>query len=116
MIKKDYEVSMHEDRSVYGVEWDINVPGNTKPVVVAQDVFGEVEEYMQLLVYPSTDKDGEVENAISVRFNKDGSIAGVVVPDGISVCSWDEPTTSAWLKARDGDSSLVAAKEVNIYC
>jgi hypothetical protein len=94
---------MHDDRSVYGAEWDINVPGNTNPVVVAQDVFGEVEEYMQLLVYPSTDKDGETENAVSVRLNKDGSIAGVVVPDGTPVCSWEDTTTSSdWLKARDG--------------
>jgi len=112
MIKKDYEVSMHEDRSVYGVEWDINVPRNTKPVIVAQDVFGEVEEYMQLLVYPSTDQDGETENALSVRFNPDGSMAGVVVPDGIPVCSWDEPTSSDWLNARDGDASSVVAKQV----
>ena len=104
MIKKNYEVSMHEDRSVYGVEWDINVPENENPVIVAQDVFGEVEEHMQLLIYPPTDTEGEVENAVSVRFNKDGRFAGVVVPEDVSVSSWDEPTVSDWLKARDGES------------
>lgn len=105
MIKKDYEVSMHEDRSVYGVEWDISMPGNTNPVIVAQDVFGEIEEHMQLLIYPPTDEEGDVENAVSIRFNKNGSFAGIVVPDGVSVSSWDETTVSDWLKARDGESA-----------
>ncbi len=104
MIKQGYEVSIYENRSVYGVEWDINVPENESPVIVAQDVFGEVEERMQLLIYPPTDTEGEVENAVSVRFNNDGTIAEVVVPDGISVASWDEPTLSDWMKARDGES------------
>ena len=103
MIKKDYEVSMHEDRSVYGVEWDINVPENENPVIVAQDVFGEVEVHMQLLVYPPTDEEGDVENAVSVRFNQNGSFAGVVIPDGVTAGSWDETTVSDWLKARDGE-------------
>ena len=103
MIKKNYEVSMHEDRSVYGVEWDISMPGNTNPVIVAQDVFGEVEEHMQLLIYPPTDEEGDVENAVSIRFNKNGSFAGIVIPDGVSASSWDETTVSDWLIARDGE-------------
>lgn len=102
MIKQGYEVSLHEDRSVYGVEWDIGVPDNDNPVVVAQDVFGEVEEHMQLLIYQPTDEEGEVEKAISVRFNKDGGFAGVVVPEGVPVCSWEETTVSDWLERRDG--------------
>ena len=110
MIKKDYEVSMHEDRSVYGVEWDISVPENNNPVIVAQDVFGEVEEHMQLLIYPPTDVEGEVENAISVRFNKDGSFAGTVMPNGVSSTSWDETTVSDWLKTRDGATASESKK------
>ncbi|VGO21917.1 hypothetical protein [Pontiella sulfatireligans] len=50
MNKKGYEVLFHEDRSVYGVELDISVPGNPDPVLVVQDVFGEAEESMQMLV------------------------------------------------------------------
>ena len=111
MIKKDYEVFMHEDRSVYGVEWDISIPGNTNPVIVAQDVFGEIEEHMQLLIYPPTDEEGDVENSVSVRFNKNGSFAGVVMPDGVSASSWDETTVSDWLKARDGDSGSEDKKQ-----
>jgi len=102
MIKQGYEISLHEERSVYGLELDIYVPENNNPVVVAQDVFGEREEHMQLLVYPPSDEEGDVENAVSVRFNKNGSFAGVVVPDGLSVVDWNESSVSDWMKARDG--------------
>ena len=86
----------------YGVELDISVPQNENPVVVAQDVYGEKQELMQLLVYPVTDEEGEVENAVSVRVAPDGSIVGVVVPDGIPVGSWEESSVSEWMEARDG--------------
>ena len=102
MIKEGYEVTMHDDRSIYGVEWDISVPQNKNPVVVAQDVYGEKKELMQLLVYPATDEVGEVENAVSVRIAPDGSIAGVVVPDGIPVGNWEESSVSNWMESRDG--------------
>lgn len=44
MNKKGYEAKLCADRSIYGVELDIRVPGNDNPVVVAQDVYGEKEE------------------------------------------------------------------------
>jgi len=102
MTKQDYTVTLHDDRSNYGVELDINVPQNDNPVVVAQDVYGEKQERMQLLVYPATAEEGEVENAVSVRVAPDGSIAGVVVPDGIPVGSWEESSVSVWMEKRDG--------------
>lgn len=102
MTKQDYTVTLHDDRSCYGVELDISVPQNDNPVVVAQDVYGEKQELMQLLVYPATDEEGEVEAAVSIRFNNDGSIAGVVVPDGIPVSGWEESAVSEWMEARDG--------------
>jgi len=61
MTKKDYTVTLHDDRSNYGVELDISVPQNENPVVVAQDVYGEKQELMQLLVYPATDGDPNQE-------------------------------------------------------
>lgn len=100
-MKKEYEATFYESRSIYGVELEISVPGNPHPVLVAQDVFGEAEEQMQLLVYPAG-IDQETEAAVSVRFNDDGSIAEVVVPDGVPVRHWDEPAESDWLKRRDG--------------
>lgn len=103
MIKQGYEVFMHENRSVYGVEWDIRVPQNHQPVTVAQDVYGEQEERMQLFVYPAGGEELAVEDAVSIRFNPDGSIAGVVVPDGIPVSGWNEAVLSDWMKARDGE-------------
>ena len=102
MTKQGYEVTMHDDRSCYGVELDILVPQNDNPVVVAQDVYGEQEEHMKLFVYPATDEEGEVENAVSVRVAPDGSIAGVVVPDGIQVGNWEDTSVSDWMEARDG--------------
>ncbi len=102
MIKQGYEATLHEERSSFGVELDINVPESNNPVIVAQDVFGEKEEHMQLLVYPPSDEEGDVENAVSVRFNKNGSFAGVVVPDGVPVADWNESPVSDWLKRRDG--------------
>ena len=112
MIKQGYEVFMHENRSVYGVEWDIRVPQNHQPVTVAQDVYGEQEERMQLFVYPSGGEELGVEDAVSIRFNNDGTIAGVVVPDGISVTGWDEPALSDWMKARDGESPKDSRKGI----
>lgn len=103
MIKQGYEVSLHDDRSVYGVEWDINVPENHQPVTVAQDVYGEKEERMQLFIYPAGGEELAVEDAVSIRFNNDGTIAGVVVPEGLPVTGWDEPALSDWMKARDGE-------------
>lgn len=100
-MKKEYETTFHENRSTYGVELDIAVPGNTHHVLVAQDVFGAAEEQMQLLVYPAG-VDQETESAVSVRFNDDGSIAEVVVPDEMSVRHWDDSVESDWLKRRDG--------------
>ncbi|VGO13671.1 hypothetical protein PDESU_02228 [Pontiella desulfatans] len=100
-MKKEYEATFHETRSTYGVELDIDVPGNPHPVLVAQDVFGEIEEQMQLLVYPAG-VDQETESAVSIRFNDDGSIAEVVVPDGAIVLKWEDTTVSDWLKRRDG--------------
>lgn len=101
MVKRRFEVSVHEDRSIYGTEWDVRVPDNDNPVVVAQDVFGEAKELMQLLVYPAG-VDQETESAVSIRFNDDGSIAEVVVPDGVPVTRWDDTTESDWLERRDG--------------
>lgn len=101
MIKQGYEATLHEERSIFGVELDINVPGNPDPVLVAQDVFGEVEDSMQIFVYPAG-VDQEVESAASVRFNPDGSIAEGVVPDGVPGKRWDETTVSDWLERRDG--------------
>ena len=101
-MSKDYTVTLHDDRSNYGVELDICVPQNDNPVVVAQDVYGEKQELMQLLVYPATDEAGEVENAVSVRVAPDGSIVGVVVPKGVPVGNWEDPSVSEWMEARDG--------------
>ena len=101
-MKQDYTVTLHDDRSSYGVELDISVPQNDNPVVVAQDVYGEKRELMQLLVYPASDMDQEVEAAVSIRVAPDGSIAGVVVPKGIPVGSWEESSVSDWMEARDG--------------
>ena len=100
-MMKGYEVTIQEKRSAFGVEMDIAMPANPHPALVAQDVFGEAEECMQLLVYPAG-VDQETESAISVRFNDDGSIAEVVVPDEVSIRHWDEPDGSDWLKRRDG--------------
>ena len=86
----------------FGVELEIEVPENDRPVVVAQDVFGERETRMQMLVYPATDEAGETENAVSVRINPDGSIAEVVVPEGVNVRRWDDAEASDWMIARDG--------------
>ena len=102
MTKQDYAVTLHDDRSNYGVELDIDVPQNDNPVVVAQDVYGEKQELMQLLIYPAIDEEGEVENAVSVRINPDGGIAGVVTPEGVPVSAWDEDTVSDWMERRDG--------------
>jgi len=102
MVRQDYKTTLHEERSAYGVELDINVPQNDRPVVVAQDVYGESRELMQLLIYPAIDEEGEVENAVSVRINPDGSIAGVVTPEGVPVSAWDEDTVSDWMQRRDG--------------
>ena len=100
-MKKGYDATFHENRSIYGVELDIALPGNTHPVLVAQDVFGEAEEQMQLLVYPAG-VDQETDSAVSIRFNDDGSIAEVVVPDDMPVRHWDDSEESDWLKRRDG--------------
>ena len=100
MIKKGYEVMLHAGRSPYGVELDISVPGSDAPVIVSQDVFGEEKERMQLFVSPSGAE--EVEAMVSIRFNDDGSIAGVVVPDGVPVEGWCAPSLSVWMKERDG--------------
>lgn len=100
-MSKGYEVTIHENRSAFGVELDIAMPANPQPVLVAQDVFGEAEEQMQLLVYPAG-VDQETESAVSIRFNDDGSFAEVVVPDGVQIRRWDEPDESDWLKRRDG--------------
>ena len=102
MNKPGYEATLHDERSAYGVELDIRVPQNKNPVVVAQDVYGENKELMQILVYPATDEAGEVEHAVSVRINPDGSLAGVVVPDGIPVENWGESSVSDWMNTRDG--------------
>ncbi|MDF7822822.1 hypothetical protein P4B35_02255 [Pontiellaceae bacterium B12227] len=100
-MKKNYAVAVHETRSAFGVELDIHVPGSPHPVLVAQDVFGEAEEQIQLLVYPAG-IDQETESAVSIRFNDDGSIAEVVVPDGAIALKWEDITVSDWLKRRDG--------------
>ena len=100
-MTKEYKVTIHENRSAFGVEMDVAMPANPHPVLVAQDVFGEAEEQMQLLVYPAG-VDQETESAISVRFNDDGSIAEVVVPDGVQIRHWDDSVESDWLKRRDG--------------
>jgi hypothetical protein len=98
---KDYEATLHTCRSAYGVELDIAVPENEHPVVVAQDVYGEMEERLQVLVYPAGEGP-EVEEAVGIRFNPDGSIAEVRVPGGVLVATWDAPEPSVWLKERDG--------------
>lgn len=103
MIKPGYEVFMHENRSAYGTEWDLCVPGNHQPVTVAQDIYGEKEERMQLFIYPAGGEELAEEDAVSIRFNNDGTIAGVVVPEGLPVTGWDEPVLSDWMKARDGE-------------
>ena len=100
-MREGYDAVLHTDRSVYGVELDIRIPGSPDSVLVAQDVFGEVEERMQILVYPCS-ADQETERAVSVRINPDGSIAEVVIPEGISVRRWDDAVISDWLERRDG--------------
>jgi hypothetical protein len=101
MNKHYYIATMHEHRSSYGVELDIEMPDSEHPVVVAQDVYGEVAVRMQVLVYPS-EEGPEVEEAVGVRFNNDGTIAEVRVPDGVPVAKWDAPEPTNWLKERDG--------------
>ena len=100
-MKKGYEATLHDNRSSYGVELEIQVPGSPHPVVVAQDVFGEAEERMQILVYPAG-VDQETESAVGVRINPDGSIAEVVVPGHVPIRRWDESEASKWLEGRDG--------------
>lgn len=102
MSKQGYEVTMHENRLGYGAEWDIAVPDNGHPVIVTQDVFGEKEARMQILVYAADAGAGDTGNVASVRINPDGSIAEVVVPEDVPVRRWDELGASDWMVARDG--------------
>ncbi len=102
MIKEDYPVTLHENRSIYGVELDIGVPDNDTMVIMAQDVFGEEKECMQLLIYPATDPEGDLENGVSIRIGEDGSIYEVVVPKDIRVQNWDTAKASPWLIERHG--------------
>jgi hypothetical protein len=101
MNKLNYTAILFEHRSDYGVELDIAVPDSEHPVIVAQDVYSEAAERMQILVYPSGDGP-EVEESVGVRFNTDGTIAEVRVPDGVPVAKWDAPEPTSWLKERDG--------------
>lgn len=101
MNKADYTATLHEHRSDFGVELDIAVPGSGHPVVVAQDVYGEVAVRMQVLVYPSGDGP-EVEEAVGVRFNNDGTIAEVRLPEGVPAAQWDAAEPTNWLRERDG--------------
>ena len=101
MNKNARKAVFHGNRSVYGAEMDLRLPGCRDPVTVAQDVYGEAEECMQVLVYPAG-VDQETEAAASIRFNADGGIAEVVVPDGVPVGRWGDPRASAWLERRDG--------------
>jgi hypothetical protein len=98
---KGYEATLHTCRSPYGVELDIAVPESEHPVTVAQDVFGEVAERLQVLVYPAGEGP-EVDESVGIRFNPDGTIAEVRVPDGVTFATWDAPEPSVWLKERDG--------------
>lgn len=100
-MNKAYMATLHGHRSSYGVELDIEMPEGEHPVTVAQDVYGEVAERMQVLVYPSGDGP-EVEEAVGVRFNNDGSIAEVRLPEGVPAAPWDAPEPTGWLKERDG--------------
>ncbi len=101
MIRKGYGPTLHEHRSAFGVELDIALPGSDLPVVVAQDVYGEVEERMQLLVYPPGDGP-EVEESVGIRFNPDGTIAEIRLPEGVPACTWGAPEPTDRLKERDG--------------
>ncbi|VGO12394.1 hypothetical protein PDESU_00946 [Pontiella desulfatans] len=98
---KDYEATVEPCRSPYGVELDIAVPESRFPIIVAQDVYGEVAERLQVLVYPAGEGP-EVEESVGVRFNPDGTIAEVCVPCDVSVAKWDAPEPTSWLRERDG--------------
>lgn len=99
---KEYPATVHPSRSIYGVEMDIKVPKHKEPVLIAQDVFGDKDLRMQILIYPPCEYDPEIERAISIRFNPNGSIAEVIVPTGTPVESWDASSVSKWSKERDG--------------
>ena len=63
---KGYEAILDTSRSPYGVELDIAVPESQHPIIVAQDVYGEVTERLQVLVYPAGDGP-EVEEAVGMH-------------------------------------------------
>ncbi len=103
---EDYEVEYFPrySRSQYGMELDIDVPNSEHAVTVAQDIFGEQSEMMQVIVSPTNEEyDTPIEESISVRMTREGKIHSVVVPNGIYIESWDTATVSDWLLNRDGE-------------
>ncbi len=105
---EDYPVSILRDNSIWGDEVLYGFPETEARAVVAQDVFGEKEAHMQLLIYPSSadSNNCEVEEAIAIRFNNDGTVAEIIIPPSLeaSVFPWDYKPITPWLKARDGEA------------
>ena len=101
---REYPVEISRGSSNYGDEVYYGLPDSKHPAIVSQDVFGEKEAHMQLLIFSAETDTGDVADAVSVRFNNDGQIAEVVIPTHLerNVFPWDCAEETKWLKARDG--------------
>lgn len=97
-MSEDYKASFGVD--AFGGTMSITVPDHAGKVVVAQDVFGERVDRMQIIVYPTGVEDEDAQ--VHVRFNRNGSIAEVLVPDAIPVRRFDDTVVHPWMLERDG--------------
>jgi hypothetical protein len=98
---KKYPV-IHHTNDRFGDGMSVLFPHKAMPVVITQDVYGEVEPLCQILVY-ELGNDQE-EAAIAIRFNDDGSIAEICMPEKYRalVVKAEEHTASPWMVRRDG--------------
>jgi len=103
-----FPVFMDEVTSAYGVDVNYGFPGTDSIVTVAQDVYGEKEPRMQLLIFPAGDSSCTSEPSVCLRFDLDGNLEEIVVPEkpwgdeDIKISTWDDEEASEWLVARDG--------------
>lgn len=95
-----FPTTVEFDKSEYGVEMSILFPLSGNKVDVCQDVFGELEEKCQIIIYTCSEDDP----AILVRFDDDGTIAEVCLSKETAqkIVPIDTNKPTRWLIQRDG--------------
>lgn len=97
---KHYPITVHGEYNAS--EFRLYMPEAKVPVLIAQDVFGEMEKMCQLVIHES---DPDIDPALHVRLNDDGTVAEILIREDLRgvVTSMESDFVSDWLKRRDGE-------------